>query len=195
MDLRIKTDTTSEILATDEGGGAIEQYLKYEDAQTAELALIDDMITEVRAHFEKITGLSFVQKTYVVYFRHEDKPFVLPVSPVISVDKVEEVDVEGTGTELTLNSDYHKKGMYEVEILCDAGSIANPFRTFSGKYDLRVEFKAGYGHDDTESLPGDLMGAVKKQVKQWYDNRDDFYEMKILGSIQAVLRRHQRNVL
>lgn len=196
MDLRIKTDATSEILATNkEGDGAILQYLKYEDAQADELTLIDNMITEARAHFEKVTGLSFVEKTYQVLFKHDDKPYILPVSPVISVEKVETVDVEGTATELTLNLDYYKKGMYEVEILADASSIANPFRTSSGKYDLKVEFKAGYGHADTENLPGDLLGAIKKQVKQWYDNRDDFYEFKILGSINKILCRYRVRLL
>jgi len=196
MDIRIKTDVTSEILATnDEGDGSILQYLKYEDAEADELTLIDDMITEARAHFEKVTGLSFVEKTYQVFFKHDDKPYILPVSPIISVDKVEEVDIEGTPTELTLNSDYYKRGMYEVEIITDASSIPNPFRTFTGKYGLKVEFTAGYGHADTESLPGDLLGAIKKQVKQWYDNRDDFYEFKILGSINKILTRHCTDLL
>jgi len=191
MDLRIKTDTTNEILAA----ANIAQYLKYEDAQVAELALIDAMITEARTHFEKVTGLSFVEKTYQVLFKHDDKPYILPVSPVISVEKVETIAVDGDAEELTLNSDYYKKGLYEIEILCDASTISNPFRTFAGKYDLKVEFKAGYGHSDTETLPGDLLGAIKKQVKQWYDNRDDFYEFTILGSINKILSRYRTRLL
>lgn len=191
MDLRIKTDVDSEILAA----ANVAQYLKYEDSATAELALIDDMIIEVRAYFEKVTGLSFIEKTYQVLFKHDDKPYILPVSPVISVESVKTVDIEGTEDTLTLNSDYYKRGLYKIEIITDASSIANPFRTFAGKYDLLVEFKAGYGHSDTETLPGDLLGAIKKQVKQWYDNRDDFYELKILGSINKVLSRYQVRLL
>jgi len=191
MDLRIKTDTADEILEAAD----IAQYLKYEDGAADELAIIDNMITEARTHFEKCTGLSFIQKTYQVLFKYDDKPYILPVSPVISVDKVETVDIEGTPDTLTLNSDYYKNGMYEVEIIADAGSIANPFRTFAGKYDLKVEFQAGYGHADTEVLPGDLLGAIKKQVKQWYDNRDDFYEFKILGSINSILSRYRVRLL
>jgi len=191
MDIRIKTDVSTEILAA----ANIAQYLKYEDAQVAELALIDAMITEARTHFEKVTGLSFVEKTYQVLFKHDDKPYILPVSPVISIEKVESIAVDGTAEELTLNSDYYKKGLYEIEILCDASTISNPFRTFGGKYDLKVEFKAGYGHADTETLPGDLLGAIKKQVKQWYGNRDDFYEFKILGSINKILSRYRTRLL
>jgi len=187
MDIRIKTQPSSEVMDHDD----VSQFLKYEDDQTAENTLIDDMISEVRAHFEKVTGLSLVSKTYVVYFKHEDSPFVLPVSPVISVTSVTTVDNEGDEDALTLNTDYYKKGMYEVEIICDAGSISNPLRNVSGKYDLKVEFTAGYGHDDTETLPKDIEGAIKKQVKQWYDNRDDFFEAKMLGSIQNVLNKYK----
>lgn len=191
MDLRIKTDEADEILAAAD----IAQYLKYEDNAAPELAIIDNMIVEARAHFEKITGLSFIEKTYQVLFKHDDKPYILPVSPVISVEKVEIVDIEGTPDELTLNSDYYKRGLYEIEIITEASSISNPFRTFAGKYDLKVEFKAGYGNSDTEALPGDLLGAIKKQVKQWYDNRDDFYEFNILGSINKILSRYRVRLL
>lgn len=192
MDTRIKTQPVSEVLSSADIAG----FLKYEDGDADELALIDKMIKAVRYHFEKRTDLSFVEKTYVTYFKHDDKPYILPVSPVISITNVKEVDIDGEETELTLNSDYYKKGMYEVEIITDAMTpLPNPFRTLQGVYDLKVEYKAGYGHDDTETLPDDLMDALKKQVKQWYDNRDDFYEFKILGNIDKVLSLYRKNII
>ena len=177
MKTRIKTDITSEILTSDE----VSTFIKFEDTDAPETSLIKNMITAVRSHFEKRTGLSFVEKTYETFFRHDESPFYLPVSPVISIDKVEKIDYLGEKTELTLNTDYYKKGFYDIEIL----------PVLSSPYDLFVTYKAGYGHDDTEVLPGDLMEAMKRQLAQWYDNRDDFLELNILGGIEKILQAHR----
>ena len=192
MDTRIKTDVAQEPLNMDE----LRNYIKFQDDNAEEDLLIEGMISEVRTHFEKRTGLSFAEKTYETLFRYNDKPFILPRSPIISVDKVELVDYQGTKTELILNSGYYKRGLYEVEILTsEMIGWQNPLTSFGGYYDLLITYKAGYGHADTESLPTDLIGAMKKQIKQWYDNRDDFYEFNLLGSIDKILNKHKTKVL
>jgi uncharacterized phiE125 gp8 family phage protein len=192
MDTRIKTDVTQEPLNLDE----LRNYIKFQDDNAEEDLLIEGMISEVRTHFEKRTGLSFAGKTFETLFQYNDKPFILPRSPVISVDKVELVDYQGIKTELVLNSGYYKKGLYEVEILTSGmAGWQNPLTSFGGYYDLLVTYKAGYGHSDTEVLPADLMGAMKKQVKQWYDNRDDFHEFNILGSIDKILNKYKTKVI
>jgi uncharacterized phiE125 gp8 family phage protein len=192
MDVRIKTAAVSDVITA----ANIAPFLKYEDAQVSELSIITDMITEVRAHFEKVTGLSLVAKTYIVHFRNEDKPYILPVSPVIEITSVKEIDINGTETTLTLNTDYYKRGLYEVEIITDCvTTIPNPFRNYNSKLDLQIEFTAGYGNAATETLPADLLGALKRQVLQWYENRDDFYELKLLGSVQAILNRYKKSFL
>lgn len=192
MDVRIKTAAAADVITA----ANLAPFLKYEDAQVSELAIITDIIAEARAHFEKATGLSLVAKTYVVHFRNEDKPFILPVSPVISIVSVKEIDINGTETPLTLNTDYYKRGLYEVEIIADCvTTIPNPFRNYNSKLDLLVEFTAGYGNAATETLPSDLLGALKTQVFQWYENRDDFIELKLMGSVQAVLNRYKKSFL
>lgn len=187
MNTRIKTDITKEILTSDE----VSTFIKFEDSDNPETSLIKNMITAVRTHFEKRTGLSFIEKTYETFFRCGESPFYLPVSPVISVDTVEKMDYEGTKTELTLNTDYYKRGFYDIEILPTLNSSANPLTAFGGNYDLFVTYKAGYGHSDTEKLPEDLMEAMKRQIAQWYDNRDDFRELNILGGIEKILQSHR----
>jgi len=176
MKTRIATDITSEILTSDEAN----TFIKFEDDDVSETSLINSMITAVRCHFEKRTGLSFIEKTYETFFRCDEGPFYIPLSPVISVDKVEKIDNEGTKTELTLNTDYFKRGFYDLEILPTLNSS-----------DLFVTYKAGYGHTDTETLPGDLIEAMKRQIAQWYDNRDDFMELNILGGIDKILQMHR----
>lgn len=185
MDLRIKTDIAEEVLSTDD----VSQFIKFEDEDNAaELSLISGMIAAVRTHFERRTGLSFASRTYEILFHYYDKPYILPVEPIISVDKVEIVDYLGVKEELTLNSGYFKKGLYQVE-------IETSYMTSGGYYDLLVTFKAGFGNAATEDLPADLKDAMMKQIKQWYDNRDDFYEFKILGSIEKVLNLYKTKLL
>lgn len=192
MDLKIVTDVSAELLTH----GNVSDFLKYDDNDSNENTLIDNMCKAVRSHFERITGRSFIEKTYQVQFRYGDSPYILPVVPVISVDSIKTVDVEGNETTLTLNSDYWKRGKYEVEIITQSMStITNPFVSFDSKYDLLVNFKAGYGNSDTETLPEDLKHAMKMQLKQWYDNRDDFYEFNILGSVKAILNRYKVNLI
>lgn len=189
MDTRIKTDITIEPVTYAE----VAQYIKFSDtAATAEVTLVENMIKACRAHIEKRTGLSFASRTYETLFKTMDKPFIIPITPVISVDKVETVDYQGTKTELTLNSGYYKRGLYQIEIqTAEMTGLSSPWTEGSGISDLLVTFKAGYGHVDTEALPEPLKEAVKRQVAQWYDNRDDFYELKLLGSVEALLRNYQ----
>lgn len=187
MDTRIKTDITTEPLLYAD----VAQFIKFSDSVAAEQTLIENMIKACRQHFERKCGLSFKERTYETLFRPFDAPFILPVMPIISVDKVETVDYQGTKTELTLNSDYYKRGLYQVEIQTSAVTgLKNPWRDGESSYDLLVTYKAGYGHTDTEVLPEALKEAMRRQVMQWYDNRDDFFELKFMGSIEAILRNY-----
>jgi len=182
MDTRIKVNIKTEILTLKE----VKNFLKFNDEDSDEEMLIINMIAAVRAHFEKKTGLSFTEKTYETLFHFYDKPYILPVAPVISVDTVEVIDYQGTKMTLTLNSGYYKRGLYEIEI--------QPFGVGTSDT-LLVTYKAGYGHDDTEPLPEDLKDAMRKQIMQWYDNRDDYREFNILGSIDKVLQLYKTRVI
>jgi len=189
MDVRIKTDITSEILSAAD----LKPYIKYEDNEADEITVIDDMIKTVRTHLEQRTGLSFAEREYEIFFKSDESPFILPVSPIISVDKVETVDYQGTKDELTLNSGYYKAGLYEVTIIASLSAANNPFSESESTYNLLVTCKAGYGHEDTENLPKDLLGAIKTQVFQWYENRDDFYEGNYLGMVDKIIKLYRRD--
>jgi len=188
MDIRIKTDITSEVLSAAD----LKPYIKYEDSDADEITVIDDMIKTVRTYLEQRTGSSFAQRTYEIFFKSGESPFILPVYPVISVDKVETVDYQGTKAELELNSGYYKAGLYEVTIIASLSAVNNPFSESESSYNLLVTCKAGYGHADTENLPKDLLGAIKTQVFQWYENRDDFYEGNYLGMVDKIIKLYRR---
>jgi len=192
MNIRIKTDTGDEPVTI----AKARQFVKHEDdSDTAEITLITDMVAAVRTHIERRTGLSLVGKTYEVFFRWDDKPFILPVSPVISVDKVEKVDYLGTKTELTLNTDYFKKGLYDIEIIPMLGATSDPLRNDNGLYDLLVTFQAGYGDDLTEDCPADILDAMMTQVVQWYENRDDFRELNFIGKVNKIVNTYKKMII
>lgn len=182
MQIRISTDLTTEPLTL----AIMSQFLKYEDDAEAENALINTMISSVRILLEKRTGLTFAQKTFETLFDIDDYPFVIPVYPIISVDEVLIIDSSGTeGDALVLNSGYSKAGSYEIDLIVPGmNSISR----------LKVTAKAGYGHTDTETLPALLLDAMKTQIFQWYENRDDFKELNVLGIIDKAVNLFKRNI-
>ena len=192
MNIRIKTDLEAEPLTL----AVMSQFLKYEDNQTAENTLISSMISSVRTILEQRTGLVFAAKTFEVHFDPSDYPFVIPVYPIISVDSMVAIDYQGTETDLTLNTDYYKTGMYEIDLIVN--SLLNyDVMAESDKYKDRykVTCKAGYGDDDTETLPVALLNAMQSQVFQWYQNRDDFHEGNVLGLINKAVMLFKREFI
>jgi len=181
MQTRIKTDL-SEPLSLE----IISQFLKYEDNAVAENALINAMISSVRTILEKRTGLVFAEKEFEILFDYEDAPYIIPVYPFILISELLIIDYTGTeGNALVLNSGYTKAGMYEIELTV-------PGMIKSSK--LKATCKAGYGHKDTETLPVALMDAMKTQIFQWYENRDDFIEGNVLGIIDTVVNLFRRTI-
>lgn len=193
MQIRIKTDLETEPLTL----AVMSQFLKYEDNEAAENTLISAMISSVRILLEKRTGLTLAEKEYEILFDPDDYPFDIPVFPVISVDKVITIDYQGEESDaLTLNSEYYKHGMYNVSLVVSELLSYNPLTPADDRYRKRVKatVKAGYGHDDTEVLPTLLIDAMKTQVFQWYENRDDFKEGNILGIIDKAVNLFKRTI-
>ena len=193
MNIRIKTDLEAEPLTL----AVMSQFLKYEDNQTAENTLISSMISSIRTILEQRTGLVFAAKTFEVHFDPSDYPFVIPVYPIISVDSMVAIDYQGTETDLTLNTDYYKTGMYEIDLIINSLLNYNPETLDDDKYHDRykVTVKAGFGHDDTETLPVALLNAMQIQVFQWYQNRDDFHEGNVLGLIDKAVILFKREFI
>ncbi|MFO8021522.1 MAG: head-tail connector protein [Perlabentimonas sp.] len=177
---KISQDITAEPVSTDD----VRQFIKHtDDTDTDEIELIEDMIKGVRWYIERQTGLALAEKTIIEYFERDNNgQYVLNIAPVISVDKVELLDLEETATELTLNEDYFKSGLYEKVILTNE---------VSNSHTLKVTYTAGYG-DDTEPLPFDLKQAVMRQVKQWYDNRDEYLDGTYMSTVHAIIKSYQR---
>ena len=165
LQVRIKTDLVTEPVTT------AEAKLFCKVTGTAEDTLFTILISAARKALEKYTSSSFAEKTLHATWVTvpEDNLLELPYGPTITVSKVYWIDDEGTETEATLNSDYWVYG--------DQDAIVKVSKFWSGgtlvSNSVRVEYTAGYGHANTETLPTDLKLAILKQIATDYELRED----------------------
>jgi uncharacterized phiE125 gp8 family phage protein len=130
------------------------------------------LITSCRQALEEYTASSFAEKTiHATWIKPpEDMEFELPYGPHISVDKVYRIDAEGTETELTVNTDYWVYGDQDFVLKI------NKYWSTKGTYasnSYRVEYTAGYGDDNTETLPTKLKECILKEIVTQYDLREN----------------------
>lgn len=132
---------------------------------TVEDNLLSDMIQAARQWIEQYIRKSIIQKTIIAYTPDELACFNLPMGPVQEISTVKRVDIEGTKTELTLNTDYYVTGQedktlyfYTVWGTISGGSTAGLEVTYTSNY---VE------------VPKALKNACLKLVAENYYNRKE----------------------
>lgn len=142
------------------------------EQDTAEDALIVDLVKAARQAIEGIIQRPLAEKTYVVEFDGDDvsdEEFELPFAPIASVTSLKTVDAEGAESEaLTLNTDYHVLGNQKKRVYLNTSFVS---LDNSLEYNYRVEYVCGYGANGCELLPAALKMAVCELVNQWYYNR------------------------
>jgi uncharacterized phiE125 gp8 family phage protein len=186
LQVRVKTDITSEPVS------ASEAKLFTKVTGTAEDTMFTILISSARQALEKYTASSFAEKTlHATWVKMpDDNELELPYGPVIAVSKVYKIDDEGTETELVLNTDYHIYGdqdaIVKVESFWSSGIALD--------YSVRVEYTAGYGHTNTETLPSPLKQAILKQIATDYEFREDVGPETVLCNqtkkLAAPYRKH-----
>jgi len=147
---------------------------------SAEDSLFTLLITAARKAMEKYTNSTFAEKEiYATYLTlPEDHTIELSYGPIISVDKVYEIDDEGNEDLLTVNTDYHLFGDQDISVRLGVfWSTGIPVNR-----SVRIEYHAGYGDTVTEPLPDELKLAILKQVATDYLFREN-----IGGKDYAVL--------
>lgn len=140
FDILIEDDLTTEPVTLEEARNFIRVDYVIDNA------IITELITAAREHLEKLTGLSFGEKTLKVYWERFETPMELPYGPVGEVeecidDEDEEVDFELKG--LT----FKKLHAYSTE-------------------GLTVTYTAGYAE-----LPMKLKNATERMVAFLYEKR------------------------
>jgi uncharacterized phiE125 gp8 family phage protein len=165
LQVRVKTDLSTEPVTS------AEAKLFAKIPGTTEDSLVTIFISAARQALEKYTASSFAEKTlHATWIKlPDDNELELPYGPVIAVSKVYKIDEEGTETELTLNTDYHIYGDQDIIVKIESFWSTG----IQLDYSIRVEYTAGYGHANTETLPAPLKEAIMKQVATDYEFRED----------------------
>lgn len=148
------------------------------------------LITSARQALEKYTNSSFAAKTlHATWIRPpDDLEFELPYGPHIAVSAVYRIDSEGTETALTVNADYWVYGDQDFVLKI------NRYWSTSGVYgenSYRVEYTAGYGHTNTETLPARIKEAIMKEVATNFDIRESIN----IGNLTTELSNSARKMV
>lgn len=142
----------------------------------ADTALLEGMIGVAADMVRKYTNREFVERKYSATYVSSDFPdvvgelhresdgftgrIVLPMAPVMSIEKIYAIDWEGTETEITTTGFYTKLDIEPAEIDLLYLPCANR---------IRVEFTAGY--EDLYDVPPEMLLAVKMIVARLYEMR------------------------
>lgn len=171
----VKTDSGSEPVTQAE----ITNYIKYDETDATEIALILSMAKSAREIIEKYLNVSLKSKTYVLEFDHhamdDEYTINLPFGPFVSLTSI--VSSDGTTSTTLTTDDYTLKGSQFKELYIPA---------LSDDLYYTVEFISGYGGSGVETIPAVLKNAILKQTLVWYERTNNGYlDTEVLGMINA----------
>ena len=157
---------------------AIDKFLKYDDTNTDETALITKMAIAARECCEKFLNISLAEKQIQVHFdaesvKRRNYRIELPYGPIKTIDEVIWIDSEGTTDDIDLNDGYNLFGNLFKEI--QFFKISGTFISGISKCDYRVKYTVGYGIEDyTPNIPSAIEIAMMKLVYGWYHDRNNW---------------------
>lgn len=134
--------------------------------------LIDTATKAAREHAEQVTGLSLIDHSFELFVETSDSYEEIDLSfpEIKEVTKVESVALDGTKTELVLNSDYNLVGNGEKYILIfTAGRFIVTYSTI------------GY-------VPLGLKPVLKDYISALYDQRPDAMLKPIIERMRPYRR-------
>lgn len=154
----IKTDTGAEPVTP----AVVKNFIKYDETDTVEVALIASMTKAARELLEKLLNVSLKLKTYQLSFDYldiEDFHLRLPYGPHTDTFSLSFYDYDREVTALTIKTDYNLIGLHFRELYI-------PSVEPDGYY--VAEFDSGYD-STTELIPDALKEAICELTKYWYD--------------------------
>ncbi len=171
LQVTIDTDVTAELISTAQAKQYIkETYTAGADATlVAEDALIDAMVSAARIACENYCNSTFKQKTLSAWWDTlwKQREFTLPYGPHVSVSAVVSIDAEGDETEMTLNTDYFKRGIKDFILTVNQVTSAPITAIFGGDpiSQLKVTYIAGYA---SGKEPKAVIQAMKDIILELY---------------------------
>ncbi|WP_262027644.1 head-tail connector protein [Microvirga sp. Mcv34] len=156
--------------------GEMKAYLRVDDDDVTQDDLILGLVKAARLMVEAASRRVLIEQRWrVVLDRWPDGgTILLPVSPLIAVDRITVADASGDTSEVPANA-------FETDALSDPPRIAvidapQPGKSRNG---IVIELRAGYG-TAPEAVPATLKLAIRILVAHWFENRGDAIGEQIL---------------
>lgn len=142
--------------------------------------IIGSLISSSREYVENVTNRQLVSAIFELYC--DDFISKLPKNPIISVDKIEYLNNDGSYIELDITSYY----LYERNGIGFISYSSIP-SLLDHKKAVKITFKAGY-----ESVPEAIKSYIKVRVSTLYENRETY----VIGtSISSFDNKFVENML
>jgi len=150
------------------GAPEMRDYLRLDDG--AEDGLVAALIRAARRAVEAASGRVLIDSRWRIARDGwpADGVILLPVSPLIAVERLRVVGSDGEGTDVPA-------GLYAAYAASDPPRLIvdprapEPGRAWSG---VVIEVRAGFGASP-ESVPEPLRQAIRLLVARWFENRGD----------------------
>jgi len=151
-------------------------YLRVDDDDIAQDDLIAGLVKAARLMVEAASRRILIEQRWRVVLDRwsADGTILLPVSPLIAVDRITVADPSGDTSEVP-------SGTFETDALSDPPRILVADAPMPGKprNGISIELRAGYG-TAPEAVPATLKLAIRILVAHWFENRGDVIGEQIL---------------
>lgn len=156
--------------------GEMKAYLRVDDDDNAQDDLIAGLVKAARLMVEAASRRVLIEQRWRVVLDcwPAGGTILLPISPLIAVDRITVADLSGGTSEVPADA-------FETDALSDpprvlVGDAAQPGKTRNG---VSIELRAGYG-TAPEAVPATLKLAIRLLVAHWFENRGDAIGEQIL---------------
>ena len=155
-------------------------YLRLDGEE--ELGLVAALIRSARLTVEAASGCALIEQGWRVSLSawSAGRPFRLPVTPLIAVERVRALAATGTAIDLAPAA-YRIDPADPPRLVVDAPAAER----------LEIDWRAGFG-TAPETVPEPLRQAVRLLVAHWFENRGDAGARPMpadLGPLVAPFRR------
>ena len=166
------------------GGPAVEPvtlaemkaYLRVDEDDGTQDELIAGLVRAARLTVEAASRRILIEQQWRVVL--ESWPaggtVLLPLSPLIAVERIAVTDAAGTAVDLP-------SGAFEADLMSDPPRIVvlDPVQPGRQRNGISIALRAGYGAT-AEAVPATLRLAIRILVAHWFENRGDVAGEQIL---------------
>jgi len=156
--------------------GEMKTYLRLDDDDGTQDELIGGLVKAARLTVEAASRKILIEQQWRVVLDTwpAGGTVLLPLSPLIAVERIAVTDAAGTAVDLPA-------GAYYTDLASDPPRVAilDPVQPGRARNGISIALRAGYG-TMAEAVPATLRLAIRILVAHWFENRGDVVGEQIL---------------